>query len=488
MKPLAFLSIRTQVVAAATLLSVALVGSLVLVWTKTESSLYRQQKLNEAKSFSRVLSTTLFSTHLAEKNWSKIRVNLDLLMRENQELIYVLVSDARRENQIVAASPGDFQDQYVPDAVPVTVTNTALNLIEISHSTETYLLRDIKFSGSLRAKRGDRILEVASDINTVTGTKIGTLRFGVSLRQVETAVANTVTQALVVGGVGLVISWLFGYILALRLSQPIRRLQVSAAKIAAGDLQHRAEIMNADEIGALAASFNEMSAALQASFSKLQKTLASFELFVPNKFILAIAPQGIENIKVGVAVTRTITILFCDIRGYTSMSEVMQPLEIFAFLNEYLACMGKAINEAGGFIDKYIGDAIMALFDDSATDGALTAAILMHQALDQCNNQRIQNGLPKITVGIGIHRGEVVMGTVGFTSRIESTVVGDAVNIASRVEDLTKQYDSEILVTESVVVGLCHPELFSLKLVDPSVKVKGKDEAIAIYELKINSH
>jgi class 3 adenylate cyclase len=240
-------------------------------------------------------------------------------------------------------------------------------------------------------------------------------------------------------------------------------------------------------LGALATAFNEMSAALQGSFNKLQKTLESFELFVPNKFILAIAPQGIENIAVGVAATRTITILFCDIRGYTSMSEVMTPQETFAFLNDYLACMGKAIDKAGGFIDKYIGDAIMALFDDAASDGALQAAIFMQQALDTFNDERTQKGLAKIAVGIGIHRGEVVMGTVGFTCRIDSTVVGDAVNIAARVEQLTKQYNCGILLTESVVNSLSLRELFSLTLIDEAVKVKGKDEAIAIYELQVKN-
>ncbi|MBE9050559.1 HAMP domain-containing protein [Nostocales cyanobacterium LEGE 11386] len=484
MKFFAFPSIRIQIMTAVTLLSVTLVGSIVLVWAKTESKVYRQQKLNEAKLFSRVLSTTLFANHLAEQNWSQIRLNLDLLLRENEEFVYILVSDARMNNQIVAASPGEFQGQYIPDVVPVTVTNTALNLSKQSSSVETFVLRDIQFSGNLRAKRGERIMEVASDIQLIQGEKIGTLRFGISLKQVENAVANAVNQALAVGSVGLVFGLLLAYVLAKRLSKPIRRLQVSAAKIAAGDLQHRAEITNSDEIGALATSFNEMSVALQASFSKLQKTLESFERFVPNKFILAIAPQGIENIQVGVAVTRTMTILFCDIRGYTSMSEVMTPLEIFTFLNDYLACMGQAISKTGGFIDKYIGDAIMALFDDQATDGALKAAILMRQSLEQFNHERVKNNLPQIAVGIGIHRGEVVMGTVGFTCRIDSTVVGDAVNIASRIEGMTKHYGCGTLVTESVILSLFAPELFSLRLVDSSVKLKGKDEAIAIYELK----
>jgi adenylate cyclase len=477
-----FRSIRTRLMTTTSLLIVALIGAVVSVWANNESYLYRQEKVNEAKSFSRMLTYAL-TNELAEENWSQIRLNLDLLLKESNDLVYILVSDARQKNQIVAASPGEFQNQYIPDIVPLSVTNTALSLSQGSNVEETFVLRDIRFLKEIRAQRGERLLEVASSIRLLSGKKIGTLRIGMSLRQVDLAVASAVNQALLVGSAGLVAGLLCAYIIAMRLTQPIQRLRESAAKIAAGDLHHRAEIYRADEIGALATSFNEMSAALQGSFSKLQRTLASFELFVPNKFISAIAPDGIENIQVGVAVKRTMTILFCDIRGYTTMSEMMTPQEMFAFLNDYLACMGQAIDEAGGFIDKYIGDAIMALFDDEATDGAVNAAISMQQALDKFNHQRktLQN-LPTIKIGIGIHRGEVVMGTVGFTSRIDSTVIGDAVNVASRLEGLTKQYNCGILVTESVVINLRQPELFSLRLVDKSVKVKGKDEAIAIYQ------
>lgn len=409
-------------------------------------------------------------------------MDLDLLMKENQDFLYILVSDVRKKNQILASSPSDFQNQYIPDIVPVKVTNAALDLSQKSSAVETFALRDIKFLESIRAKRGERIIEVSSDVQMVSGEKIGTLRIGMSLRQINRAVVYAVNQALLVGTVGLFVGLVYAYILAKRLSDPVQRLQVSAARIAAGDLHHRAEINLSDEIGALAKSFNEMSVALQTSFSKLQKTLKSFEHFVPDKFLAVIAPEGIENIQVGVSATRTMTILFCDIRGYSSMAEQMTPQQTFSFLNDFLECMGLPIEESGGFIDKYIGDAIMALFDDEGTDSAVRAAILMQQTLSLFNEARMQKGLPAIAVGIGIHRGEVVMGTVGFNSRIDSTVVGDVVNLASRVEGLTKQYDCQILVTESVVNSLYHPESFSLQLVDNSVKVKGKEEAIAIYE------
>lgn len=484
MKVFAFHSIRTQIMTATTLLIVTLVSSIVWVWAETESNLYRQQQKSQAKSLVK-LSAYALANELSEENWSQIRVDLDLLMKENQDFLYILVSDVRKNNQILASSPSDFQNQYIPDIVPVKVTNAALDLSQKSYAVETFALRDIKFLESLRAKRGERIIEVSSDVQMVSGEKIGTLRIGMSLRQINRAVVYAVNQALLVGTVGLFVGLVYAYILAKRLSDPVQRLQVSAARIAAGDLHHRAEINLSDEIGALAKSFNEMSVALQTSFSKLQKTLESFEHFVPDKFLAVIAPEGIENIQVGVSATRTMTILFCDIRGYSSMAEQMTPQQTFSFLNDFLECMGLPIEESGGFIDKYIGDAIMALFDDEGTDSAVRAAILMQQTLSRFNEARMQKGLPAIAVGIGIHRGEVVMGTVGFTSRIDSTAVGDAVNLASRLEGLTKQYNCNILVTESVVNSLYHPESFSLELVDKSVKVKGKDEAIAIYEVKL---
>ncbi|MEP0881091.1 HAMP domain-containing protein [Trichocoleus sp. ST-U3] len=484
MKVFAFHSIRTQIMTATTLLIVTLVGSIVWVWAETESNLYRQQQKSQAKSLVK-LSAYALANELSEDNWSQIRVDLDLLMKENQDFLYILVSDVRKKNQILASSPSDFQNQYIPDIVPVKVTNAALDLSQKSSAVETFALRDIKFLESIRAKRGERIIEVSSDVQMVSGEKIGTLRIGMSLRQINRAVVYAVNQALLVGTVGLFVGLVYAYILAKRLSDPVQRLQVSAARIAAGDLHHRAEINLSDEIGALAKSFNEMSVALQTSFSKLQKTLESFEHFVPDKFLAVIAPEGIENIQVGVSATRTMTILFCDIRGYSSMAEQMTPQQTFSFLNDFLECMGLPIEESGGFIDKYIGDAIMALFDDEGTDSAVRAAILMQQTLSLFNEARMQKGLPAIAIGIGIHRGEVVMGTVGFTSRIDSTVVGDSVNLASRLEGLTKQYNCNILVTESVVNSLYHPESFYLGLVDKSVKVKGKDEAIAIYEVKI---
>jgi adenylate cyclase len=226
-----------------------------------------------------------------------------------------------------------------------------------------------------------------------------------------------------------------------------------------------------------------MTTALEASFGQLRRTLATFERFVPQKFLAVIAPEGIDRIQVGVGAARRISVLFSDIRGYTKMSEGMQPLEVFNLLNDYIARMGDEISKAGGFVDKYIGDAIMALFDDDHTDGVLDAALGMRRTLRAFNAARAASGLATLEAGIGMHGGDVVMGTIGFSSKIESTVIGDAVNTASRVESMTKEYGVAALVTDAIVGGLAHPERYHLRLIAAEVKVRGRAQPIGLYEL-----
>ena len=226
-----------------------------------------------------------------------------------------------------------------------------------------------------------------------------------------------------------------------------------------------------------------MAGSLEQSFSTLNATVTSFERFVPQKFLHVVAPEGIERIRLGTYAVRPVTILFSDIRGYTQLSEKSEDEEMFHLLNEYLPEMGEAIDQNGGFVDKYIGDAIMALFDDANSDGALLAALEMRRRLAALNARWEAAGREQLEIGVGIHRGAVVMGTVGYSSRIDSTVIGDAVNLASRIEGLTKQYKCEILVSGAVIQTLASPGRFALAIVDGSAPVRGKTESIALYRL-----
>ncbi len=480
--PRGFRSIRTRLMLATTVLIVSIVGSVMVQWARVQRDSIRTHKRQEARALAVALSRSWYG-QLYDENWSQLAISEGLLLEDDPSLTYAIVHDRRHDNVIPVAAPRTHDQQYIPDVVPAWITTHALQ-VGAPREAETWLLTDIAFPpGRLRAHRGERVVEVSADIRDSGGTPIGVLRIGISLRDVDRAVAAAVRQVLVIGSIGLLFGLLGAFLLARWLSNPLRKLQSSASQIAEGDLDHRAEIARGDEIGALAVSFNEMTSALQKSFWRIRRTLASFERFVPGKFLSVIAPDGIENIHVGTAVTRPMTILFSDIRGYTTLSENSTPEDMFRFLNEYLPRMGEAIWNHGGFIDKYIGDAVMALFDDEHTDGALRAALAMRKALHEFNAARHEKGLPTIDTGIGIHRGTVMMGTIGFSSKIESTVIGDAVNLASRVEGLTKTYRAAVLVTGSVVDALKMRTEFTLRVADEAVKVKGKGEAIAVYEL-----
>ncbi len=482
----AFGSIRMRLLTATTLLIVAIVGAVVVLWARDVRQVYRKRTIEEARSFADALAHS-FQNELIDENWNQIRVLVDQLLSKDKSFLYVEVTDRRLDDKIVASTPIAYQEQFVPTMVPRAVSDVAMQRSAEPRVTETYLLEDIEFpAGTVRGRRGEKIIEVAADVPYLDQQRAGVFRVGISLEPVDRAVTAAIAKAAAVGVLGLIVGLIGAYFLAQRMARPVMRLQGSAEKFAKGDLKHRAEVVRADEIGKLAASFNEMAGALQLSFTTLQKTLESFERFVPRKFLSVIAPEGqIQDIHVGMSTPRRLSILFSDIRGYTTLSESMTPLETFQFLNEYLGRMGETVSRAGGFIDKYIGDAIMALFDDEATDGVLLAAIEMRRTLRAFNEERAARGLRPIDSGIGIHGGEVIMGTIGFTSRIDSTVVGDAVNLASRIEGLTKEFTTSILVTEAVVSRLKHPEAFTLRMVDKGVKVKGKTEAIAIYELVV---
>jgi adenylate cyclase len=494
-KFIVFRSIQTRIVTAITFLIILIVTSIIWLWATNEMEFYRTQKIQQVESFAAAFGQTL-QLELGDKNWANMRAKMDLIMQSNEDFVYVMVSDHQENHQIVSAAPNEIAGQFMTDLVPVSVSHKAINFKGKDFKTslkariaETYLLRNIEFPQDiLRAKKGERIIEAAIDIpDSYFAEKVnGTFRVGITLRRMDGQIVNSVTKTLAVGAIALLLGVIAAYYLAWVLSQPILRLRESAARLAAGELDHRVKIYNQDELGELGHSFNDMSDSLQASFGQLKKTLESFERFVPEKFLQVIAPRGIENIEVGEFAKRNMTILFSDIRGYTALSESQTPEETFKFLNEYISHVVSAIDEHGGFIDKYIGDAVMALFDEVHTDRALKAAIAMQSEIAEFNQKRSLMGLAPIASGIGIHRGEVVMGTVGSTFRIDSTVIGDAVNVSSRIESLTKDYNCEVLISDSVVSALSSPENFQLELVEESVKVKGKETSITIYRLHLN--
>jgi predicted ATPase/class 3 adenylate cyclase/GAF domain-containing protein/tRNA A-37 threonylcarbamoyl transferase component Bud32 len=207
----------------------------------------------------------------------------------------------------------------------------------------------------------------------------------------------------------------------------------------------------------------------------------SYGKFVPHQFLRFLNKQSITDVHVGDSVQMEMSVLFSDIRSFTSMSEGMTPAENFRFLNEYLRKMEPCILENRGFIDKYIGDAIMSLFDKGADD-AVRAAIAMLFTVCEYNTERRQKGRVPIEIGIGINSGLLMLGTLGGQHRMDSTVISDTVNLASRIGDLTKLYGVRLLIGEETYRRLLDPTRYSIRLLD-RVRVRGKTNEVVVYEV-----
>lgn len=219
----------------------------------------------------------------------------------------------------------------------------------------------------------------------------------------------------------------------------------------------------------------------QTETEQLTETEAAYSRFVPKSFLQLLGVDDIRTVQLGQQVERSMTILFSDIRDFTSLSESMSPQENFNFLNSYLVQMEPVITAHGGIIDKYIGDAIMALFPNSPDD-ALRCSLAMLAKLDEYNAGRERAGYQPIKIGVGINTGIVILGTVGGEGRMDGTVIGDAVNLASRLERLTKEYEVPILISEYTLSSLENTKPWSLRFLDRT-HVRGKHDNQSVYEV-----
>lgn len=203
--------------------------------------------------------------------------------------------------------------------------------------------------------------------------------------------------------------------------------------------------------------------------------------FVPRQFLQFLNKESIVDVTIGDQVQQEMSVLFADIRNFTGLSETMTPQENFNFINAYLSRMEPAVIENHGFIDKYIGDEIMALFSGGA-DNAVKAGISMLKRLTEYNQHRAESDYDLLKIGIGINTGSLMLGTVGGTSRMDSTVISDSVNLASRIEKLTRHYGTSLLISHHTFFELEDTSLYAFRIID-RLKVKGKLETVSIYEV-----
>lgn len=203
--------------------------------------------------------------------------------------------------------------------------------------------------------------------------------------------------------------------------------------------------------------------------------------FVPYEFLQALHRPSIVEVRLGDHVRKEMSMFFSDIRGFTGLVEHLSPEATLQFVNGYLAIAEAPLLANGGFIDKYLGDGILALFDGSA-DHAVRGAIAMHKALADYNVGRLAAGLPEVRTGIGINTGTVVLGTLGGKNALQCSVVGDAVNLASRIESLTRRYGATLLISEATYDRLAQPRAYTTRRVG-RVQVVGKTLPVTVYEV-----
>jgi adenylate cyclase len=284
---------------------------------------------------------------------------------------------------------------------------------------------------------------------------------------------------LILALVGLAISAAVGIWIARGVSKPVLQLAEGARKIADGDYQHRVNVNQPDEMGLLAASFNHMSKGL-AERDQVRDLLG--KVVSP-----AVAAELLrKDVTLG-GEEREVTVLFSDVRNFTTMCEALPPQEVLGILNRYFTRMSAIVEAHGGVVDKYVGDAIMALFgaplaNSDDADRAMEAALEMCEALDELNAQQQVRGHPAINIGIGINTDVVIAGNMGSQSRLNYTVIGDGVNLASRLEGLTKtpDYATRIIVSRTTLAkAKGRYQTRSLG----EVAVKGKQKPTEIYAL-----
>jgi len=443
-----------------------------------ERELAHREKLMREKTLQRgqMLSNNLanqVAIEMAAYNLSKVTELIYTAVKDDPELAYGLLMDCER-------------------VVYVHTQQQALEYETLSAPADFFAVAQKQPAQQTLSKDHEEIAEFISPIQMSTQVW-GVLRLGFSMELVSKEMVqsrqeiNEQIRIMVIKSVITAIIFLFfGFIMVVMISTkittPLMKLTNAARELAKGNFSTRHLVYSKyqDEINVLSSTFDEMITNLKRSYRQLEQHNKAYERFVPREFLKLLNKKNLINVQLGDHVQQEMTILFSDIRDFTAFSEKMTPEDNFKFINAYLGQMEVIISQHHGFIDKYIGDGIMALFPNA--DEAVTAAIAMSKQLALYNQTRGRPGRPIIKIGIGINTGSLMLGTIGSQNRMDSTVISDAVNLASRIEGLTKIYGATLLISEPTYHKLADPSQYQVRVID-ATKVKGKAADVTVYEV-----
>jgi class 3 adenylate cyclase len=318
---------------------------------------------------------------------------------------------------------------------------------------------------------------LAVNLQGAGGESLGRLRVGMSSVEADRQLqAALVTSGAIVGGLLLVVLFLAA-VAAGRLVRPVQRLSEAMARVAEGDLDQDLPPTSSDEIGHLTAAFNAMTSGLRQR-ERLRATLGRYVSSDVAERIL----EEADDLDIHGEV-RPVSVLFLDIRGFTTLSERLAPREVVELLNSYFEIIVRSVLRHDGIINKFIGDAIMAVWGAPKSQPdhawqAVAAAWEIQRGIGAFNWERMKQGRDVIHAGIGINTGEAIAGNVGTAERLEYTVIGDEVNLAQRLESIAKP--GQILVSAATYVRI--DGRVAANALEP-VKVKGREKPVTPYEI-----
>lgn len=427
----------------------------------------RRDAINNSRTVLGIAAATLLSelgnSDLNSERFRTVVMNLGRVAKQinpnDSTLAYLLVIDDKKEVVAGFASP-----KLTVFPGNVTYDSEELVLQEIAK-------REGNLGGVMRAR--------SFKLTVPRSGKTGKLLVGTSLAVVEREARR---DLLVNGGVmagALLLLLVYSSVTLGRLVvKPIQRVMVSMRAVRDGDLDTEVDIKRSDEIGILAETYNFMVRGLR----ERERLKDAFNRYVSR--------QVYEKFQAGeITLTgemREATVLFSDIRSFTNLSEQLTPTDVVAMLNEYFDEMVEIVFKYDGFLNKFIGDALMAVYNapleqDRPELRAVRTGMEMIEALERLNQRRAARGQFAIKIGIGINTGPVVAGNIGHERRLEYTVIGDAVNLAQRIESQTKVTGTALLISDSTYRKVA--EYVDVEPL-PAVKVKGKQEAVLLYAVK----
>src|SRR5215831_1475553 len=391
------------------------------------------------------------------------------LLTNDELTLAVLVQDAMKDPDVAYAVVADNDGKVLAQSEASATTGPISRAKDLAPLKDQLLIQQYSVNGR-------RVIDFAVPL-IYSQTPVGALYLGFSKHSIDVALARAQNEALLITCIMVAVGIGGAVGLATLLSRPIFKLVEGTRAIAAGNFHVALKVPSRDEIGVLTESFNQMARSLREK----EMIKRAFTRYVAREVVEEILKDPESMVLRGER--REVTVLFCDVRGFTPLSERLSPEEVVLLLNDFYTLMIETTFKHDGTLDKFMGDAVMAIFgapiahpDHSAR--AVLTALAMREGIQGLNRRRAEDGKESVAIGIGVSAGEAVAGTVGTEDRMEYTVVGDSVNLAARLESNAKP--GQILISHRTWENV--KDVVDTRALGV-IKVKGKEEQVSVYEV-----